>query len=83
MKISYPLDAVNSNNSNAERETFECMEEFKIKSSETKEFSIPLALKEGIEAVDLEIDFVGNVVEGNEKVPFKIGGLLSVLIANP
>lgn len=83
LKISSPLDVLNSNNSIAERETFDFMEEFKIKSTETKDFSIPLVLKEGIEAADLEIDFDGSVVEENEKVPFKIGGSLSALVANP
>ncbi|HSH24504.1 MAG TPA: hypothetical protein VLA13_03085, partial [Massilibacterium sp.] len=45
LKISSPLDVLNSNNSIAERETFDFMEEFKIKSTETKDFSIPLVLK--------------------------------------
>ncbi|GAB3808923.1 hypothetical protein [Virgibacillus kimchii] len=80
LKISYPLDVINSNNSNAERETFKFMEDLKIKSTETKEFSIPFVLKEGIEAGDLEIDFDGSVVEENEKVPFKIAGSLSALV---
>lgn len=49
------------------------MEESKNKSNETKEFLIPNDLKEGFEPIDLEINFKGNVVEGNKKVPFGIG----------
>ncbi|WP_138419447.1 hypothetical protein [Aquibacillus sediminis] len=58
------------------------MEEFKIKSNETKEFSIPNDLKEDYEPIDLEIVFKGNVVEGNIKNPFEIGGSLVVLVTN-
>nr|WP_289038985.1 hypothetical protein [uncultured Allobacillus sp.] len=83
LKISYPLDALKSTNGIGEKQTFEFMEEFKIKSNETKEFPIPLAFKKDIETSDLEIDFEGEVVEGNKKVPFEIGGSLSVLSAKP
>jgi len=79
LKISYPLDTINTKNS-AERETVEIIDEFKMKSSETKDFSIPLTLNENIGAIDLEVDFKGNVVEGNKKVPFEIGGTLSALV---
>ncbi|MGP4107766.1 hypothetical protein [Virgibacillus sp. L01] len=83
LKISYLLDEEKSNNSNAKREVVKFIEETKIKSNETKEISIPHNLKEGIEVVDLEIDFKGNVIEGNEKVPFNIVGSLSALVSNP
>ncbi|ENH96920.1 hypothetical protein J416_08417 [Gracilibacillus halophilus YIM-C55.5] len=83
LKISYPLNDEKLKNSNAEREVLKFIEETKIKSNDTKEISIPHNLKEGIEVVDLEIDFKGNVIEGNEKVPFNIGGSLSALVSNP
>ncbi|MUK87828.1 hypothetical protein GMD78_05365 [Ornithinibacillus sp. L9] len=84
LKISYPYDAEKSNNTSAERETVKFVEDFNIRSDKTREISMPLKLKEdGIETINLEIDLKGNVVEGNEKVPFNIGGSLSGLVINP
>lgn len=81
LKINYPLDTEDRSNSNNEREiVVEYMGNFKIKSSETKEFLIPDDLKEDFEPIDLEIDFEGNVVEGNKKVPFEMGGGLGALV---
>lgn len=83
MRISHPLSEENSDNSNNEIESFEFMEDFNIKSGEAKEFSIPLTLKEGIEAIDLEMDLEGNVVARNEQIPFEIAGSLRALVATP
>lgn len=82
LKISEPLSERRSN-SNAERKTVKFIEEFNIKTNETEEIAIPLPLQEGIEAIDLDIDFNGKVIESNEKVPFEIGGSLSALAGNP
>lgn len=45
-----------------------------------KEFSIPVTLGESIDAIDLEIDFKGEVVERIKNVSFAIGGSLSALV---
>ncbi|MCT2534742.1 hypothetical protein NC661_04620 [Aquibacillus koreensis] len=79
LKISDPFDTVKSNNNNnTERETIIFIEELKFESNETKEISIPFTLKGS-----MELDFKGNRVKGNNKVPFHIVGSLMALVSNP
>ncbi|MDC3413168.1 hypothetical protein [Terrihalobacillus insolitus] len=86
MKLSYPLNTENNSDNTSEMKTVNSIEEFNIKSGETKELSVPLSFDENLKSVDLDnphIELKGNVVEGNEKVPFGVVGALSALIEKP